>query len=70
MDVSAALKGTHNYIFICSLFCDFENKIKMEVFNDENENVMLSQIADAIENTFYEIKQFQDKHSILCVLVP
>ena len=42
----------------------------MEVFNDENENIMLSQIADAIENTFYEIKQFQDKHRLLCVLVP
>ena len=47
----------------------------MEVFNDENENIMLSQIAYAIENTFYEIKLFQIKHEghvnrLLCVLVP
>ena len=40
----------------------------MEVFNDENENKILSQFADATENIFYEIKPFEDKHEDILLL--
>ena len=32
----------------------------MELLNDENENLILSQIADALENKSYEIEPFGD----------
>ena len=37
----------------------------MELLNDENENLILSQIADALENNSYEMKRFDDRNDDL-----
>ena len=37
-------------------------KKKMDVLDDENDKLILSQIADALENNYLEINPFEDKH--------
>ena len=32
------------------------------MLDDENDNLILSQIADALENKYWEINPFEDKH--------
>ena len=34
----------------------------MDVLDDENDKLILSQIADALENNYLEINPFDDKH--------
>ena len=34
----------------------------MDVLDDENDKLILSQIADALENNYLEINPFEDKH--------